>query len=64
MTTGMKYARGEFILMLDADGATGIRDYEKLKMIMDSLRPNEQANGALVIGSRNQATPNLQAKVK
>jgi dolichyl-phosphate beta-glucosyltransferase len=62
VTTGMKYARGEYILMLDADGATKIQDYEKLRVQMDKIR-NDEDNGAIVVGSRNHLVEDVVAKV-
>ena len=53
VTTGMKYSRGAYILMLDADGATPISDYEKLKNVIDTIKTDE--NGVVVIGSRYSA---------
>lgn len=47
---GMKYARGEKILMVDADGATDIKDYEKLDQEIKKIQ-NQNSEG-IVIGSR------------
>jgi len=62
----MKYARGKNILMLDADGATDIKDYEKLQKAMDEIQnKNEDGvdkTGALVIGSRNHIVADVVAK--
>lgn len=50
----MKFARGQNILMLDADGATEISEYANLFKIKDSI---QNANGeAFVAGSRNVVT--------
>jgi len=46
----MKFARGKFVLMLDADGATEISEYEKLLNKLNKITTNE--NG-MAIGSRN-----------
>jgi dolichyl-phosphate beta-glucosyltransferase len=53
VTVGMKYTRGKYILMLDADGATSISDYEKLRYRIEKLDTENNVNGAMVIGSRN-----------
>ena len=44
--TGMKFARGEYILMLDSDGATDIRDFDQL------FEKVKDKDFALAIGSR------------
>lgn len=48
--TGMQYVRGEFVLMLDSDGATDIRDYDRL---YESIK---EKGCALAIGSRKIIT--------
>ena len=52
VATGMKFARGKYILMLDADGATNIENYDKLKQEMDKFEENQHEEGVLVVGSR------------
>lgn len=52
VTTGFKYSRGEYILMLDADGATNIQDFELLLKEMEKTKSDENINGELIIGSR------------
>jgi dolichyl-phosphate beta-glucosyltransferase len=55
VATGMKFARGKYILMLDADGATNISDYEKLRKQIKTPEGVEiMDNGAFVIGQRSQ----------
>jgi len=49
--SGMKYAKGKYILMLDADGATDISDLDSFFKVMESIRNEE--NGTIVIGSRS-----------
>ncbi len=49
--SGMKFARGKYILMLDADGATEISDLDSLLKVMENIRNEE--NGTVVIGSRS-----------
>ena len=49
--TGMKYTKGKYILMLDADGATEISDYQKLRKENDSIK-DEEEDLAITIGSR------------
>ena len=44
--TGMQYVRGKYVLMLDSDGATDIRDYQTL---FDEVKNEEYC---LAIGSR------------
>lgn len=48
--TGMQFVRGKYVLMLDSDGATDIRDYN---LLFDSLK-NE--DNSLAIGSRKIIT--------
>jgi len=52
VATGFKYSRGEYILMLDADGATNIQDFEILMKDMNKIKSDENVNGELIIGSR------------
>ena len=52
--TGMNFIRGEYVLMLDSDGATDIRDYEKL---MSSVKENDFS---LAIGSRKIILENVE----
>jgi dolichyl-phosphate beta-glucosyltransferase len=49
--TGMKYTKGNYILMLDADGATETSDYEKLRRELDQIK-TEDENLGITIGSR------------
>ena len=49
--SGMKYARGKYILMLDADGATEISDFDSLYNVIESIKSDDK--GKLAIGSRN-----------
>lgn len=49
--TGMKYTKGNYILMLDADGATETKDYEKLKKELDQIKTEYEDLG-ISIGSR------------
>ena len=44
--TGMQYVRGKYVLMLDSDGATDIKDY---KLLYDSIKDDDYC---LAIGSR------------
>ncbi len=60
VTTGMKFSRGRYILMADADGATDISDYDNLRRIMDTKKSDE--NEVLVIGSRNHLVEEVVAK--
>lgn len=53
--TGIQFARGEFILMLDSDGATEISDFEKL------LKNVKSTNG-LAIGSRKIISEKVERK--
>jgi hypothetical protein len=59
--TGMKYARGSNILFLDADGATDINDYDKIKSNLDSII-NDDGLG-MVIGSRYIVVEEAKAEV-
>lgn len=49
--TGMKYTKGNYILMLDADGATETKDYVKLRTELDKIKTEDEDLG-LTIGSR------------
>jgi len=49
--TGMKYTKGKYILMLDADGATETQDYVKLRKELDQIKTEEEELG-VAIGSR------------
>ncbi len=46
----MKFVRGDFVLMLDADGATEISEYERLEKLLNKISTNKEG---IVIGSRN-----------
>jgi len=48
--TGMKYTKGNYILMVDADGATETKDFEKLKRELDKIKTEEHLG--IAIGSR------------
>ena len=60
VTSGMKYTRGKYILMLDADGATDIKDFEKLVVSLDSPKINELG---IAIGSRRHLDKNVKTEV-
>ena len=57
----MKYCRGKYILMLDADGATEISEYDRLFTELESIK-NTKEEG-YVIGSRNAVTEAKKAEV-
>lgn len=64
VTTGMKYARGKYILMLDADGAVPIKDYEKLRKEIKTEDNFEIIdNGVFVIGQRRQDEDSNKVKL-
>lgn len=64
VTTGMKYARGKYILMLDADGAVPIKDYEKLRNEIKTEDNFEIIdNGVFVIGQRRQDEDSIKVKL-
>ncbi|GJJ68321.1 dolichyl-phosphate beta-glucosyltransferase [Entomortierella parvispora] len=46
---GMQYTRGEYILMVDADGATRFSDLDSL---LDKLKQNERDGHCVAVGSR------------
>jgi len=52
---GSLYSRGEFILMLDADGATDFNEIEKIYKIVQTEAKSNSKNLACAIGSRNIA---------
>jgi dolichyl-phosphate beta-glucosyltransferase len=60
VTLGMRYARGAYILMLDADGATDLNDYDKLRVSLDHIKRDEYG---LAIGSRNHLVEKAVAEV-
>jgi dolichyl-phosphate beta-glucosyltransferase len=63
VTTGMKYARGKYILMLDADGAVPISDYEKLRKEINTEDGVEiMDNGVMIIGQRSQDEETIKVK--
>lgn len=60
VTSGMKYARGNYVLMLDADGATDINDFEKLWEAVHKEPTN--IFGEIAIGSRNHLADNVSSQ--
>jgi len=60
VTSGMKYTRGQYILMLDADGATDINDYEKLLESLESSKINDLG---IAIGSRRHLDKGVTTEV-
>jgi hypothetical protein len=50
----MKFARGRHILMLDADGATEISEYQNLLKVLNEIKNGKDE--AIVVGSRNVVT--------
>jgi len=48
---GMLRGRGQYLLMVDADGATKFSDFDKVFSKMESI---EQGGNGVVVGSRNQ----------
>eukprot|EP00742_Colponemidia_sp_Colp-10_P001655 GILJ01001774.1.p1 GENE.GILJ01001774.1~~GILJ01001774.1.p1 ORF type:complete len:355 (+),score=64.73 GILJ01001774.1:99-1067(+) len=59
--TGAMYARGEYVLMVDADGATRISDLEALERKMAAI---EKDGFGVVVGSRNHLVDDAVAKRK
>lgn len=55
--TGMRFARGEKILMLDADGETQTSDLENLELEIEAIK-TEDLHG-IAIGSRNHLTEGI-----
>lgn len=53
MKAGSIYSRGEFILMLDADGATDFNEIEKIYKIAATEAKKSSKNLSCAIGSRN-----------
>eukprot|EP01088_Endostelium_zonatum_P007273 TRINITY_DN19492_c0_g1_i1.p1 TRINITY_DN19492_c0_g1~~TRINITY_DN19492_c0_g1_i1.p1 ORF type:complete len:370 (-),score=84.87 TRINITY_DN19492_c0_g1_i1:79-1101(-) len=47
---GMMYGRGQYLLMVDADGATQFSDIESLQLTMSGI--SSDSHGAIVLGSR------------
>ncbi len=56
---GMKHTRGSLILMLDADGATEISDFDKLKSSLEQIKNDDYA---IAIGSRNHLVQEVVTK--
>lgn len=50
----MKFCRGEYILMLDADGATEISEFDNLLAELNKIK--NISNEGFVVGSRNVVT--------
>ena len=57
----MKYCRGKYILMLDADGATEISEYDRLFNELETIK-NSKEEG-YVVGSRNAVSEAKIAEV-
>jgi len=59
----MKFCRGQYVLMLDADGATAISEFDNLLKELNKIK-NANDEG-FVVGSRNVLTENAHnAEVK
>lgn len=58
--TGTLYSRGEFVLMLDADGATDFHEIEGILNHSKKVAARSEKNHACCIGSRNIATEQVQ----
>lgn len=58
---GVVHARGHYVLMADADGATRFSDLEALENAMKAI---EQRGYGVVVGSRAHLTEQAIAKVK
>ena len=58
----MKFCRGQYILMVDADGATEISEYERLFKELGDIKNTN--NEAFVVGSRNIIMETKKAEVK
>jgi dolichyl-phosphate beta-glucosyltransferase len=60
VTHGMRYSRGEYILMLDADGATDLENYNDLRKNIDKIKKDDLG---ITIGSRNHLVEKAVAEV-
>ena len=58
----MKFCHGELILMLDADGATEISEYQVLLKELNQIK--NRNDEAFVVGSRNIVTAELSHKAE
>lgn len=58
---GMLHARGQYLLMVDADGATDVRDFEKLERRLHEI---ERDGVGIVVGSRAHLADEAAAKRK
>lgn len=58
--TGSLYSRGEFILMLDADGATDYHEIEGILNHSKKVASRSKHHHSCCIGSRNIATENVK----
>jgi dolichyl-phosphate beta-glucosyltransferase len=61
--TGFKHTKGQYIFMLDADGATEISDYQKLRKELDSIK-DEEEDLAIAIGSRAHLIEEKETKIE
>lgn len=52
--TGMKFALGEYVLMVDADGATDVNEIKRIISEIKNLENQHNSKNVIVIGSRNQ----------
>lgn len=59
---GCLSARGERILFLDADGATEIKDMQRLEKVLDGVTSDPNVP-AVVVGSRSHLQDEAVAKV-
>ena len=52
--SGMKHAKGEIILMVDADGATDVNEIPKFyNLMVEKLKNKSNDQNIIIIGSRN-----------
>jgi len=61
---GMLTAIGEYVLMLDADGATEIEEFDKIVKIMKNMIANYDKKLGIVVGSRNHLVAEVVAQRK
>lgn len=62
MKYGSLFSRGEYILMLDADGATDFREIDKILTIVADVTKKSGKSLGIAIGSRNAGQENVDRK--
>lgn len=59
---GSLFSRGEYILMLDADGATDFREIDKILAVVSEVAKKSGKGLGIAIGSRNAGQDNVNRR--